>query len=71
MEYSPKKMQQNLDEKNFGIRHEFFLTSMEYNEKIKAIKDTAAGAVSLVAIGSVVVGIAIFMPKILALLNWL
>ena len=44
---------------------------MEYNEKIKAIKDTAAGAVSLVALGSVVVGIAIFMPKILVLLNWL
>lgn len=27
-------MLQNLDEKNFGIRHEFFLTSMEYNENL-------------------------------------
>lgn len=56
---------------NTAIENLADLYSMEYNEKIKAIKDTAAGAVSLVALGSVVVGIAIFMPKILVLLNWL
>ena len=47
------------------------LYTMEYNLKVKAIKDTAAGAVSLVALGAVVVGVIIFGPKILALLNWL
>ena len=44
---------------------------MEYNLKVKVIKDIAAGAVSLVALGAVVVGVIIFGPKILALLNWL
>ena len=38
---------------------------------LKVLKDTAAGAVSLVALGAVVVGVIIFGPKILALLNWL
>ena len=47
------------------------LYTMEYNLKVKVIKDTAAGAVSLVALGAVVVGVIIFGPKILALLNWL
>ena len=47
------------------------LYTMEYNLKVKIIKDTAAGAVSLVALGAVVVGVIIFGPKILALLNWL
>lgn len=47
------------------------LYTMEYNFKVKVIKDTAAGAVSLVALGAVVVGVIIFGPKILALLNWL
>lgn len=47
------------------------LYTMEYNLKVKVIKDTAAGAVSLVALGAVIVGVIIFGPKILALLNWL
>lgn len=56
---------------NTSIENLADLYTMEYNEKVKVIKDTAAGAVSLVALGAVVVGIMIFLPKILHILNWL
>ena len=41
--------------------------SSEYHPLIKAVKDLAAGGVLIVAISAVVVGILIFLPKILAL----
>ena len=43
------------------------LYTIEYNEKIKIIKDIGAGAVTLAAIASVCVGLIMFLPKILIL----
>ena len=39
--------------------------SPEYNESIKKTKDLAAGAVLLLAIAALVIGLIIFVPKIL------
>lgn len=44
------------------------LYTTEYNEKIKIIKDIAAGAVTLSAVASVIVGIIIFLPKLIELI---
>ena len=44
------------------------LYTTEYNEKIKVLKDIGAGAVLLSAIASVIIGIIIFLPKILNLI---
>jgi diacylglycerol kinase (ATP) len=41
--------------------------SPEYSENIKRVKDFAAGAVLLVALAAVAVGLIIFLPKIIAL----
>ena len=41
------------------------LYTTEYNEKIKIIKDIGAGAVTLTAISSVIVGMIMFLPKII------
>lgn len=41
--------------------------SAEYDEAIKRTKDLAAGAVLLLAIASVIVGLIIFLPKLIAL----
>ena len=59
----------------FGVfLAEFFNTAIEsaidgytqeYNEKAKISKDVAAGAVTLVAVASVIIGLIIFLPKIL------
>ncbi len=43
--------------------------TMDIHPSIKIIKDASAGAVLLVAAGSAVTGITIFLPKILLLLN--
>lgn len=42
------------------------LVSPDYNEAIKRTKDLAAGAVLILAIGAAIVGLIIFVPKILA-----
>lgn len=44
------------------------LYTTEYNENIKIIKDISAGAVTLAAIASIIVGVVIFLPKILIIL---
>jgi diacylglycerol kinase len=44
------------------------LVSKKYNEQIKAVKDTAAGAVLVLAVTSVVVGIIVFLPYIMEVL---
>ena len=44
------------------------LYTTKYNEKIKIMKDIGAGAVTLSAIASVIVGIIMFIPKILELI---
>ena len=41
------------------------MITMEKNEKAKVAKDVAAGAVLVLAIASVVIGLIIFIPKIL------
>jgi diacylglycerol kinase (ATP) len=41
----------------------------QYHETAKIAKDVAAGAVLLCAIAALIVGIVIFLPKILVLLN--
>ena len=57
---------------------EFFNTALEQladaavpeqNEKIKLAKDYAAGAVLMAALGSVVAGLIIFLPKLFALIS--
>ena len=45
------------------------LVSPEINEKAKIAKDTAAGAVLTASILSLIIGIVIFLPKILILLK--
>lgn len=45
------------------------LVSPGYNELVKRAKDLAAGAVLLVAIAAALVGIIIFVPKILTFIN--
>ena len=41
------------------------MVTKERNEKAKLAKDIAAGAVLVLAIGSIIVGLIIFIPKIL------
>ncbi len=41
----------------------------EYDKRAERIKDTAAGAVLLVAMASLIVGVIIFLPKIIQLLT--
>lgn len=45
------------------------LYTTEYNEKVKIIKDMAAGAVLFSAACSVIVGIVVFLPKIIELIG--
>lgn len=44
------------------------LCTEEYNEKAKIAKDVAAGSVLIVSILSVIIGILIFLPKIIEIL---
>lgn len=44
------------------------LVTTEYNPVVKVIKDVAAGAVLLSAVASLVIGIIIFLPKLLILI---
>jgi diacylglycerol kinase (ATP) len=41
----------------------------DYDKRAERIKDTAAGAVFIVAMASLVVGLIIFLPKIIQVLN--
>lgn len=41
------------------------LYTTEYNENIKIIKDIGAGSVTISAIASVIVGVIMFLPKII------
>ena len=45
------------------------LASPEHHELARKTKDTAAGAVLLLAMGAVVIGLIIFLPKFLLLLK--
>lgn len=41
----------------------------EYNEKAKVVKDTAAGTVLILAITAAIIGLMIFVPKIILVLE--
>lgn len=50
---------------NTAIEKTVDMITKEYNEEVKVVKDISAGAVLFSAIASVIVGIIIFLPKIL------
>ncbi len=52
---------------NTAIEFDIDLTSPNYHPYAKDTKDVAAGAVLLTVIGAVVIGLIIFLPKILVL----
>lgn len=54
---------------NTSIERTVDLVTKEYKELAKVAKDVAAGAVLIMSMFSVVVGIIIFLPKIIALLK--
>ena len=47
------------------------LYSTDYNPKIKKIKDLSAGAVLVASITALVIGLVIFLPKILAKMSFI
>ena len=53
---------------NTAIEAVVDLVTEEYHPLAKVAKDTSAAAVFIIAIVSIVVGIVIFVPKIIALL---
>lgn len=53
---------------NTSIEEMVDLISPQYHDKAKIAKDVAAGTVLVASIGSVIVGILLFLPKILAFL---
>ena len=54
---------------NTAVENTVDLVTEEYNEKAKVAKDVASGAVLLTAIMSVVIGLIIFIPKILLMIR--
>lgn len=54
---------------NTSIERCVDLVTKDYRELAKIAKDTSAGAVLIMSMFSVIIGIVIFMPKILALLG--
>lgn len=52
---------------NTAIERLSDVVSPEYSEAIRRIKDLAAGGVLLMAFGAAVVGLIIFLPKLIAL----
>ena len=56
---------------NTAIENICNLLSKDFNPFIKIIKDTAAAAVLVTAIGSVIIGAVIFLPKIINLIKLL
>lgn len=45
------------------------LVSPEYNKKAGLVKDMSAGAVLITAIGALLIGLMIFLPKLLVLIH--
>lgn len=54
---------------NTAIETTIDMITKEKNEKAKIAKDVAAGAVLVLAIASVIVGLIIFIPKILSFIK--
>src|SRR3990167_3092688 len=55
---------------NTAIEETINLISTEFSPRIKLIKDVAAAGVLLSAILSVIIGVLLFLPKILQVLNF-
>ncbi len=55
---------------NTSIEEMVDLITTEHRRQAEIAKDVAAGMVLVSSIGSVIVGILIFTPHILKLLNW-
>lgn len=53
---------------NTAIETTIDLITEEYNEKAKIIKDVAAGAVLITAVNSIIVGLIIFLGRIIKLI---
>ena len=60
----------SLEMVNTAIETTVDLITMEKNPKAKFAKDVSAGAVLVMAIVSIIIGLIIFMPKILGLINY-
>ena len=56
---------------NTTIENLVDMYTKEYDEKAKIVKDTAAGTVLILAITSAIIGLIIFIPKIITLLGGL
>ena len=56
---------------NTTIENLVDMYTKEYDEKAKIVKDTAAGTVLILAITSTIIGLIIFIPKIIYLLECL
>ena len=54
---------------NTAIEKTVDLVTEEYNEKAKISKDIAAGAVTIAAINSIIVGLIIFLEKIINIIK--
>lgn len=54
---------------NTTIENLVDIYTKEYDEKAKIVKDTAAGTVLILAITSAIIGLIIFVPKIICLLE--
>lgn len=54
---------------NTTIENLVDMYTKEYDEKAKVVKDTAAGTVLILAITSAIIGLIIFVPKIICLLE--
>lgn len=54
---------------NTAIEKTVDLYTLEYNEIARIVKDVSAGAVTLSAIMSVIIGIILFLPKIINLIG--
>ncbi|HRV32463.1 MAG TPA: diacylglycerol kinase family protein [Candidatus Paceibacterota bacterium] len=54
---------------NTSIEHFLDLFHPEINNQVKHIKDLMAGSVAIVSLGALILGIIIFLPKILKLIN--
>jgi len=54
---------------NTAIEHLTDLVSPDYHPLAGKAKDAAAGAVLIAAIGAAIIGLLVFLPKVLALLN--
>lgn len=54
---------------NSAIEYLSNFVSKDYNDKIKKIKDASAGAVLVSAIGALVLGLVIFLPKMSELMS--